>query len=79
MTQQLLNLAQAAAYLGRKPSGFRKLVKSGKGPRYMRVEPAGHFYFRQEWLDNWVEQAAAPAPKKPRLPIQSQFGLDSTP
>jgi excisionase family DNA binding protein len=74
----LLTLTEAAKYLGRKPNPLRKLLKRGFGPRFQRVAPGGHFYFRQEWLDEWIEQTASPAPKrKPQLPSVSQFGLDS--
>jgi hypothetical protein len=74
--QSLLSLSEAATYLGRKPGPFRKLVKRGFGPRFQRVAPAGHFYFKQEWLDQWIEESASPAPKRKHLPIQSQFGFD---
>lgn len=74
----LLNLTQAAEYLGRKPNGLRKLVNSGRGPRFQRTQPAGRFYFRTEWLDEWIEQTATAPQRKPQPPIKSQFGLDAT-
>ncbi len=75
--QSLLNLAEAAEVLGYSVSGFRKLLRAGRGPQFMRAG-RGNYRFRPEWLEGFAEQAASPSPKrKPHPPIQSSFGLDS--
>jgi hypothetical protein len=80
----LLNLEQAAAYLGYKPEGLRKIVKlrqiefaqNGRGP----------IRFRREWLDEFVARNAggpddierSPAQRPPTpLPLPpAAFGFD---
>ena len=54
--EPLLDLAQAATYLNCGVSTLRKLLKTGNGPRFMRIQPRGHYKFKREWLDNFVEQ-----------------------
>lgn len=61
----LLTLAQAAEQLGYSVSGLRKLLRSGRGPRFVRPGGRGHYRFRSEWLDGFVEQAAPPKRNKP--------------
>lgn len=78
MSTRLLNLSEAAERLGYSVSGFRKLIRSGRGPRFVRVQPRGHFRFRDSDLAEFVEQAASSPVKRPRLPIKSQFGLDAS-
>ena len=83
-TDGFLNLEQAAAYLGYKPEGLRKIVKlkqiqhsqNGRGP----------IRFRREWLDQFAEKNAGgpkdigntPAKRKPApLPLPAAaFGFD---
>jgi hypothetical protein len=83
-TNGLFNLEQAAAYLGYKPEGLRKIVKlkqiqfsqNGRGP----------IRFRREWLDEFTEKNAggpkdvdrSPAKRKPTpLPLPAAaFGFD---
>ncbi|HEX4143054.1 MAG TPA: helix-turn-helix domain-containing protein [Pirellulales bacterium] len=80
-----LSLSEAAECLGYSISGFRKLLRAGKGPRFMRIAPRGHFRFREDWLAEWSEQAAsAPAirdvasKKKVASPVPAvlPFGFD---
>ncbi|REK17946.1 MAG: helix-turn-helix domain-containing protein [Planctomycetota bacterium] len=75
-TTRLLNLAEAAQRLGYSVSGFRKLVRSGRGPRFVRLAPRGHFRFVESDLAEFLEQAASAPVKRHRAPIKSQFGLD---
>lgn len=51
----LLTLSQAAKLCGYSDSGFRKLLRSGNGPRYSRAGK-GRFKFREEWLADWADQ-----------------------
>jgi excisionase family DNA binding protein len=63
-----MNLSEAAKHLGYSVPGFRKIMRDGRGPRFKRAGKQGHFRFKQEWLDEWLEQGAdepaAPAKRK---------------
>jgi len=79
VADSLLNLQQAADYLGYKPSGLRKVVKRGD-IRFVQVGQ-GPIKFRREWLDEFVANVNAPTPpakkrQPPTPPIDTQFGFD---
>jgi excisionase family DNA binding protein len=75
--QKLLNLNEAADVLGYSVSGLRKLIRANRGPRYTRAGQRGQFRFKQEWLEEFVEQGATPVkPLRVRPKIKSQFGFD---
>ena len=65
---ELLNLNQAAQYLGYAPAGLRKLVtqqrvqytQNGRGP----------IRFRREWLDKFIAENAGGPQHAPRSPAQ---------
>ncbi|MGD9721511.1 MAG: helix-turn-helix domain-containing protein [Pirellulales bacterium] len=73
----LLTLEQAAQALGYSASGFRKLLRSGRGPRFLRVQPRGHYRFRPSDLDDWTE-SLSPAPlPQPKRQIETFPGFAS--
>ena len=74
--QSLLNLKQAAAVLGYSAGGFRKLLKSGRGPQFTRAGGHGHYRFKLEWLDGFVEEGATAPKEKTRPIIEARHGLD---
>jgi excisionase family DNA binding protein len=54
----VLNLKEAAAYLGVSPASFQKLFSEdmGSAPQHKRV--GGVILFRKEWLDEWLESCS---------------------
>jgi excisionase family DNA binding protein len=74
--QPLLTLNQAADLLGYSPGGLRKLLKAGRGPRFTRACGRGHYRFKPEWLEGFVEQGAAPPQEKSRPVIEARHGFD---
>ena len=66
MNTGLLSLDQAAAYLGSTPSRLRELLDRSRlrlrgipvqGPtiRFFQARPRGSIYFRQAWLDAYID------------------------
>jgi hypothetical protein len=62
----MLNIKQAAAYLGYSPKGLRKIIDRTRrkqagacvqGPiiEFSQAGKRGTLHFRQEWLDNFIE------------------------
>ncbi len=81
----ILNLEQAAAYLGYKPEGLRKIVKL-KQIQYSQ-NGRGPIRFRKEWLDAYIasniggpqEIERSPAKRKVAAPVTlppAAFGFD---
>lgn len=52
----MLTLAEAAAYIRRRPRTLQNLLYSGRGPRSYRV--AGQRLFRAADLDAWINKHA---------------------
>jgi hypothetical protein len=75
-TDGMLNLVQAANYLGYRPAGLRKACKRGD-VRYSQVGQ-GPYRFRKEWLDEFVNGPAPvePSRRKASKPTASSHGLD---
>jgi excisionase family DNA binding protein len=82
----LLNLREAAKYLGYDAAGLRKIV-SQKRIRFVQ-NGRGPIKFRREWLDEFIkgneggpkDLARAPAQKRRTAPVtESRFGLDPKP
>jgi len=59
----MLNLSEAAAYLGMSPSGLRKILNRGQ-IKYFQHGKHGRIKFKQEWLDDYIE-AHAVSPVRP--------------
>ncbi len=59
-----VGLRFAAQFLGYSESGLRKLLATGRGPRYTRAGGRGHFKFPIEWLQEFQEQGAPAATTK---------------
>jgi excisionase family DNA binding protein len=76
VADSLLNLQQAADYLGSKPSGLRKVVKRG-GIRYVQVGQ-GPIKFRREWLDEFVTNVNAPPAKNPQSRAPTAQHIENT-
>lgn len=79
----LLNLKEAASYLGYSPGGLRKLINQ-KRIRFMQ-HGDGPIKFRRDWLDSFVtENTGGPATVersaarqyRPRNESKPQFGFD---
>lgn len=84
----LLDLNAAAAILGYKPAGLRKIVaatKAGKpGPTIQFAQVGkGPIRFRREWLDEFITKNVVKRPPKPtkrarpRPAAEPQHGFDS--
>jgi hypothetical protein len=85
----MLSLNEAAAILGYKPAGLRKIVaatKEGKpGPSICFAQVGkGPIRFRREWLDefinaNIVKRSPKPQPKRKAKsnPVEPQHGFDN--
>ena len=84
----MVDLNQAAAILGYKPAGLRKIVaatKSGKpGPTIQFAQNGkGPIRFRRQWLDdfitgNIVKRPVTPRPKSKKPPAESKHGFDNS-
>ncbi len=74
----LLNLKQAAEYLGYSASGLRKLLRKPDGPPFKKI---GQLRFRREELEEWIDsrtvsraQEPAPIPRPKKIVFQSRRG-----
>lgn len=56
-TDELLSVAQAAAYLGFAYDSMRRLKRTGTGPRYIQITPRSTFY-RVSDLDAFLKARA---------------------
>jgi excisionase family DNA binding protein len=52
---RFLSLSEVAAELGYNADYFRRLIKSGHGPKALRVG-RGAIKFRRHDVDQWIEQ-----------------------
>ena len=83
----MLNLNEAAAILGYKPAGLRKIVaatKAGKpGPTIQFAQVGrGPIRFRRQWLDdfitgNIVKRPVKKRPKSKQPPAESKHGFNN--
>ena len=86
-----LSLTEAAAYIGYKPGGLRKLVRR-RDIRFYQVRKHSPLRFRREWLDQFIEahsnhpgvsRGLSSAPRKKKTPPvageveKTEFGFDS--
>lgn len=78
----MLNLKQAAAYLGYSAEGLREIVHRTKRSRagqhvlgttieFCQSGKSGSIRFRREWLDHFVEENRV-GPGTPRLPAKQR-------
>ena len=52
-TSDKMTKAEAAEYLGLKPSTLSKWITDGKGPKYLKA--GSRVYYRKEWLDEYLD------------------------
>lgn len=72
----MMNLKEAAAYLGYSPGGLRKIVdrsrrKTSRGPKikFFQTGPWGPILFRKAWLEEFIEaHTVDPTPAPYPLP-----------
>ena len=77
MDEPLMTSAEAAEYLHLAEGTVANMRNRGEGPRYCRIGKSP--YYRQSWLDEYIETRVAPLPYRKRWTSHLEANRHLTP